>query len=111
MAVTNNLYPRLHRLEPGVWCAYGYSGRGIAFGTLMGREIARNILRDPAAPPRYPVTPLRPLFGHAIAPIYVGGLLALYRRMDSRAMKGYLGTGMNAGPNGQAPGTSLGGSP
>lgn len=90
VAVTNNLYPRLHQLEPGVWCAYGYSGRGIAFGTLMGREIARNILRDPEAPPRYPVTPLKPLFGHAFAPIYVSGLLALYRRMDSRAMKGYL---------------------
>ena len=93
VAVTNDLYPRLHQLEPRVWCAYGYSGRGIAFGTLMGREIARNILRDPAAPPCYPVTPLKPLFGHAFAPLYVSGLLALYRRMDSRAMKGYLGSG------------------
>ncbi len=97
VAVTKDQYPRLHQLEPEVWCAFGYSGRGIAFGTLMGREIARNILRDPASPPRYPVTPVKPIFGHAFAPIYMKALMAHYRRRDSQAMTGYVGNKSGSG--------------
>jgi sarcosine oxidase len=41
IAMTPDRYPRLYDLAPGVASALGYSGRGIAMATLMGRELAR----------------------------------------------------------------------
>lgn len=90
IAVTKDQYPRLHQLEPDVWCAFGYSGRGIAFGTLMGREIARHILRHVDALPRFPCTPVKAMFGRAIAPVVIRLLMAHYRRSDARKMAGYV---------------------
>lgn len=40
MAMTPDRYPRLFELAPGVVAALGYSGRGIATATLLGRELA-----------------------------------------------------------------------
>ncbi len=91
VAVTQDQYPRLHHLAAGVWCAFGYSGRGIAFGLLLGREIARHILGNRQDPPVYPVTPLKPIFAHAFSPDYVTALMAYYRRRDRMATAGYLG--------------------
>ncbi len=41
IAMTPDRYPRLYDLAPGVAAVLGYSGRGLAMGTLMGRELAR----------------------------------------------------------------------
>jgi glycine/D-amino acid oxidase-like deaminating enzyme len=52
--------PRLHILGRQLLCVTGYNGRGIAPGTVLGREVARHIrgeLRDEEMP--LPISPLR----------------------------------------------------
>ncbi|WP_162820696.1 NAD(P)/FAD-dependent oxidoreductase [Microvirga calopogonii] len=44
LALTPEEYPRLHELASGVFAALGYSGRGIALGTVLGRELARRAM-------------------------------------------------------------------
>ncbi len=41
IAMTPDRYPRLYDLAPGLAAVLGYSGRGLAMGTVMGRELAR----------------------------------------------------------------------
>jgi glycine/D-amino acid oxidase-like deaminating enzyme len=43
LAMTRDEYPRLHELAPGVFAALGYSGRGLALATVLGRELARHL--------------------------------------------------------------------
>jgi glycine/D-amino acid oxidase-like deaminating enzyme len=67
VAVTRDEYPRVHRLADGMWTAYGYSGRGIAFGTLLGRQLAHHCRGGDPDAAFFPVTPAAPIFGHALA--------------------------------------------
>ena len=67
VAVTRDEYPRVHQLAKGLWTAYGFSGRGIAFGTLLGRQLAFYVHRGDPAAAFFPVTPAAPIFGHALA--------------------------------------------
>jgi len=84
IAMTYDQYPHLHRLAPGLWAGLGYSGRGIALATMMGREIAELIAGTDAAVLPLPVTPLQPRAMTRIARPMVGALLAYYRRLDAR---------------------------
>jgi glycine/D-amino acid oxidase-like deaminating enzyme len=43
IGMTQDGLPRLHKLAPNVLSVSGYNGRGIAPGTVFGREIARHI--------------------------------------------------------------------
>jgi glycine/D-amino acid oxidase-like deaminating enzyme len=75
-------YPHLHQLAGNAWAAIGLSGRGIAFGTLLGREIARHIL-EPGHPDIFmPVTPLTPMALRPVAEPLVAALMAWYRLRD-----------------------------
>ncbi len=92
VAVTPDEYPRLHRLADGLWTAYGYSGRGIAFGTLLGRQLACLAGPPGRGDPEaafFPVTPPAPIFGHAFArpalSLYMGYLRWRDRRDLGRA--------------------------
>jgi glycine/D-amino acid oxidase-like deaminating enzyme len=40
IAVSTDQFPRIIRLANGVWTAQGYSGRGLAMSTLLGRELS-----------------------------------------------------------------------
>ena len=83
VAMTYDLYPHLHALAPGLWVGLGYSGRGIALATLMGREIAARIA---GAAEQDLVFPLSPLRSPAIAPLarpMVASLLAYHRLGDA----------------------------
>lgn len=40
IAISTDQFPRILRLANGVWAAQGYSGRGIAMATLLGRELS-----------------------------------------------------------------------
>lgn len=40
IAMTPDHLPRVHQLEPGLWTAIGYNGRGITTGTLFGSAMA-----------------------------------------------------------------------
>jgi glycine/D-amino acid oxidase-like deaminating enzyme len=76
-------YPHIHRLADGAIAAVGLSGRGIAFGTLLGVDISRRVLGAPESEWMLPDTPLRPIRLHRFARPLVGALLASYRARDA----------------------------
>lgn len=62
IGMTRDALPRLHGLARNTWSFSGYNGRGIAPGTVFGRELARLVLGLQAeADMALPVTPLRPV--------------------------------------------------
>lgn len=75
-------YPHLHRLHDTAWAAIGLSGRGIAFGTLLGREIARRLLQPEHPDLFMPVTPLTPMPLRPVAAPLAAALMAWYRVRD-----------------------------
>ncbi|MEM9576513.1 MAG: FAD-binding oxidoreductase [Pseudomonadota bacterium] len=74
--------PRISRLDEGMWSVIGYSGRGLAFGTLMGDEITR-LMQDPS---RYdlflPIEPVKPIPFHGLARVGVVATTHWYRLVD-----------------------------
>jgi glycine/D-amino acid oxidase-like deaminating enzyme len=82
VAMTTDHFPRLHELAPGLYAGLGYNGRGIAAATMMGRDLAVLVsgARDATV---FPLTPLRPLGWHRIAPALVRGLVQAYRVQDA----------------------------
>lgn len=61
IAVTPEMMPHLHEPASGVLAALGFSGRGIAMTSVMGRTLAKKALgaADDTLP--FPVSPLRPI--------------------------------------------------
>ena len=93
VGMTTDQYPHVHRLDDGVYAAVGLSGRGIAFGTLLGREVTKRILGRPEEEMLLPLTPLRPIAVRPMARPLVGALLRWYRLRDRLDLaKGYVGT-------------------
>jgi glycine/D-amino acid oxidase-like deaminating enzyme len=66
VAVSDDHLPHIHELAPGVFAGLGYTGRGIALATAMGRELALRL--SGAAPDdlAIPATPLRPIRFHRL---------------------------------------------
>lgn len=81
VAMTPDQFPRLHELAPGVFAGLGYSGRGIAAATMMGRDLAALVAgRGEGVFPR---SPLRPIPGRSFAPWWIRSLLQWYRVRDA----------------------------
>lgn len=79
-ALTPDYYPRLHRPEPGLLIALGYSGRGVALATAIGPHLAAAAAGDAAADPMpLPETPIRQVPLHGLWPLAVAGRVALSR--------------------------------
>ena len=89
VALTGNQLPKILRLDQGVWAALGYSGRGLSFATLLGRELAA--LPDRNAPDEaiLPVEEMRPLPCHALTPFFAAAWIKLYDAMDRWAIRRY----------------------
>ena len=83
VGMTYDLNPHLHELAPGLWAALGYSGRGIALATMMGRDLAARIAGAADAPLAFSPVSLRasPIAG--MAKPLVGCLLYYYRARDA----------------------------
>ena len=81
VAMTTDHFPRLHELAPGLLAGLGYNGRGIAAATMMGRDLAA-LVRGERDATAFPLTPLRPLGWHRIAPTLISGLVQTYRVRD-----------------------------
>lgn len=79
--MTADEYPLLHALAPGLWSGFGFSGRGIAIGTIMGRDLAAHVLGcgDAAI---HPLSPVRPRAYHPLHRVLIGSLLHWYRVQD-----------------------------
>ena len=82
VALTGNQLPKILRLDHGVWAALGYSGRGLSFATLLGRELAK--LAGGAAPDEaiLPVEEMRPLPCHALTPFVAAACIRYYETID-----------------------------
>lgn len=66
IAVTPNRLPRLHELAEGVYAGLGYSGRGIAMATGMGKVLAARVRGTPLEELPVPATAMTPLPLHAL---------------------------------------------
>ena len=71
--------PKLMRLADGVLAGMGYNGRGIAMATVMGDQMAREVLGEGTD---LPVTPLYRTPFHAMRKIGLATTLAKYRVLD-----------------------------
>ena len=92
VGMTTDQYPHLHNLAPGAWAAVGLSGRGIAFGTLLGRELTKRILGKAESECSMPMTTLHGSLVHTLARPLVGSLLNWYRFRDRAELaRGYVG--------------------
>jgi glycine/D-amino acid oxidase-like deaminating enzyme len=83
VGMTYDLNPHLHQLAPGLWAALGYSGRGIALATMIGRDIAARVAGAPDASLVFPLVPLQASRLAWIAKPLVGCLLNYYRLRDA----------------------------
>jgi glycine/D-amino acid oxidase-like deaminating enzyme len=82
VGMTFDQYPKLHELAPGMWIGFGYSGRGIAHATMMGRDIAAR-LAGAETDLVFSVSPPHPRKIARLAKPMVGGLMAYYRVRDA----------------------------
>ncbi|MEM9602237.1 MAG: FAD-binding oxidoreductase [Pseudomonadota bacterium] len=64
IAMTPDMMPKIHEPAPGVTAGLGFSGRGIAMTSVMGRALAARVLGGAADALPFPVTPLTPIPFH-----------------------------------------------
>ena len=89
VALTANQLPRILRLDHGVWAALGYSGRGLSFATILGRELSK--LANGAASDEaiLPIEEVRPLPCHALTPFIAAACIRFYDAVDRWSMRRY----------------------
>jgi glycine/D-amino acid oxidase-like deaminating enzyme len=80
--MTRDQFPHLHELAPGAFAALGYSGRGLAVASLAGRDLALLAGGSSPAAMVFPLSELRPIPAHALAPALLRALLWWYRVQD-----------------------------
>ncbi len=83
IALTLDQYPRLFEPVPGILAGLGYSGRGIALATVMGRALAERALGAAPRDLAVPISPLRSIPLRPLARVAVRAMLALYRVQDA----------------------------
>jgi glycine/D-amino acid oxidase-like deaminating enzyme len=88
--MTTDQYPHLHELAPGLWGAIGLCGRGIVWGTLIGREVAWRMMERERDEWFMPVVPLRRAGIRPFAAPLIGALMKYYRALDRIEMAGYV---------------------
>ena len=82
VGMSTDQFPHIHRLAPGLLAAIGLSGRGIALGTLLGREAGERVLGRAEAEWMMPDTAPRRIPLKPIAAAGLGALLAVFDRLD-----------------------------
>jgi len=82
VAMTQDHLPRLTELAPGLWAALGYNGRGIGLATLFGRLLAELAQGAASGDMPFPVTPMRPIAGHAFTRMAARTIVRYYRLRD-----------------------------
>lgn len=91
VGVSHDQYPHVHQLASGLFAAVGLSGRGIAFGTLLGIELAKRVIGAPEHDCALPLSPVRSMPGFMFTKALVWSLINLYRIGDQLELrKGYV---------------------
>ena len=81
VAVHADFMPRLHRPHPTLLAAIGCQGRGVAWQSAIGAELARLAL-DPQHDPVLPFSRVQPMRLHAFKALGVASTIAAYRALD-----------------------------
>lgn len=76
-------YPTIKSLDSGIWAAFGYSGRGLAAATLMGRQLARIIKGENEKHSFVPIGKNRPLPLEPVARLIASSAINWYRAVDA----------------------------
>jgi len=66
IAVTPDMMPHLHEPAPGVLAGIGFSGRGIAMTSVMGRALSGKLLGRSEGDLPFPVLPITPIPMHVL---------------------------------------------
>jgi glycine/D-amino acid oxidase-like deaminating enzyme len=66
IGLSQDMMPRLCRIGPGAWTAYGYSGTGINLAMLLGGELAKLAATDEPRETLFPVSELKPMSAHRL---------------------------------------------
>jgi glycine/D-amino acid oxidase-like deaminating enzyme len=82
VGISTDQYPHVYPLDKGVFGVVGLSGRGIAFGTLLGIELTKRVLGRPENECALPLSPLRAVPGSIFTQSLVHALINLYRILD-----------------------------
>lgn len=67
IGVTQDMMPRIFEPVPGVLAGVGFSGRGIAMTSVMGRSLARKVLGGHNDDLPFPVSTIKPIPFHEVA--------------------------------------------
>ena len=86
--MTRDQLPHLHELAPGLLAGLGYSGRGVAMATVMGRLLARRALGAQVVELGFPVSPVLPVPFHALSGIGARATIQYLRFVDGLARFG-----------------------
>ncbi len=65
--VTPDMIPRMHEPAPGVLAGVGFSGRGIAMTSVMGRCLARKVLGHANKELPFPISPITAMPLHGLS--------------------------------------------
>ena len=84
IAMTYERLPRYHELAGGIMTALGYSGRGIALGTAVGRMMAERALGKPVNELPLPALPLKPWPMHDLVVPFSRTMAWYFKWCDSR---------------------------
>ncbi|WP_298359308.1 FAD-binding oxidoreductase [uncultured Litoreibacter sp.] len=66
IAVTPEMMPHIHEPAPGITAGIGFSGRGIAMTSVMGRALSAKLLGTQAGDLPFPIQPVTPIPFHGI---------------------------------------------
>lgn len=67
IGVTQDMMPAMYEPAPGILAGLGFSGRGIAMTSVMGRSLARKVLGGSNNELPFPVSPIKPLPFHEVS--------------------------------------------
>lgn len=67
IGVTQDMMPRMYEPAPGVLAGLGFSGRGIAMTSVMGRSLARKVLGGHNDDLPFPVSTIKPIPFHEVS--------------------------------------------
>ncbi|WP_299782007.1 FAD-binding oxidoreductase [uncultured Roseobacter sp.] len=67
IGVTQDMMPRMHEPAAGVLAGVGFSGRGIAMTSVMGRSLARKVLGGHNDDLPFPVSMIKPIPFHEVS--------------------------------------------
>ena len=67
IGVTQDMMPRMFEPAPGVLAGVGFSGRGIAMTSVMGRSLARKVLGGHNDDLPFPVSTIKPIPFHEVS--------------------------------------------